>query len=335
MEIQSEMSESPENKPVPEGASASPGENRSISPFQRITRAIEIVLGSVFLVGAVLKAMDINLFAVQIKFYGVLASPFWITVAAIGVLWIETGFGFALLVGLRFRKLVLTGALSLLVVFTGLILYGWFFHGLKDCGCFGPVEMSPLVSVLKNIALALMVLAVWFGSPLVADRSIRRTYRVCAVIALLASSVSAYAFWHLEPPINNERPFAQFVFEEEGMPWDLGAGEYLVVMLSMSCEHCKSSIPALNEIAQKTGLPALVALCYEEKAGELETFREETEPLFPLYSLGNRVRLFFSLIGSEPPRLIYVKDGQQMLYWDMTIPAPNDLLAQLPADPGQ
>ena len=333
--MQSEISESSENKPLLDEASENSGEKKPISRFQCFVRVIEILLGCIFLLGAILKAMDINLFAVQIKFYGVLASPSLITVAAIGVLWIETGFGFALLAGLRFRKLVLAGVLMLLVVFSCLILYGWFFHGLKDCGCFGPIEMSPFVSVLKNIGLASMVLIIWFGSRGSKTYSLTRTVISCVVIAILASSVCAYAYNHLEPPLDPERPFAQFVFEEEGVPWNLGAGEYMVVMLSMTCEHCMESVTALNEMSQAPGLPSLVALCYEEKAGELEIFREKTEPLFPLYSLGNRVRLFFNLIGNEPPRLIYVKDGRQMLYWDTPLPAPKELLAQLPPAPNQ
>ena len=67
----------------------------------------------------------------------------------------------ALLFGWRFRAVLYGAVLALLGVFTGLILYGWMFKNLKDCGCFGPIEISPGMSILKNAVLALMCMAAW------------------------------------------------------------------------------------------------------------------------------------------------------------------------------
>ena len=318
---------------------ALPTEDRTsetkMSWMQRISRGVEILLGTIFLLGAVLKATDINLFAVQIKFYGVLASSQLINTAAIGVLWIETALGLALVLGFPFRKWILAAVLMLLMVFSGLIGYGWFFHGLKDCGCFGPIEMSPGISLFKNVLLALMTVAVGMGTTRGFPSMPQRIGIRCVIIGVMAIGVSGYAMAHLESAPDQERPFAQFVFEEDGLPWDLGKGEYLVAMLSMTCEHCMASVPKLNEMTQTEGLPSLVALCYEEKTGELESFRTETDPLFPLHSLGNRVRIFFGLIGNEPPRLIYVKEGKQIQFWDVPFPSPEELRSQLPAPVSQ
>jgi hypothetical protein len=223
--------------------------------------------------------------------------------------------------------LTFAAVLGLLAVFTGLIAYGWAFHGLKDCGCFGPIEMSPEVSIGKNVLLGILAVIGWSGyrkNPL-KPVNVKVFCAQGMACVLLACGMVLYSFAQLEKVKEKERPFAQFIFEVDGIPYDLGKGEYFVAMLSMTCEHCMASVPALNDLTNTPGFPPIVALCYEEKPGSLEDFRAQTSPVFPLYSLGGRERTFRSF-AQEPPRFYLVRDGDPVAYWDETVPEPQEVL---------
>lgn len=303
-------------------------------------RVAELTLGAVFLAGAILKARDINLFAVQIDHYGVVPHKSWLPLIALAVLALESGLGCALLMGLRLRKLVLSGVGGLILLFSGLITYARVFHGLEDCGCFGPLEMSPGVSLLKNLVLIILVTTVLIlGLP---PDSTRRSVLAKLVISLLlALGLTGYAHTTLQiaaipatvAPADSgsaERLFAPLkLTDENGQVFDLGKGDYLVAVMSMTCEECQASAPMVNELQSNLSIP-LVALCFEEHEGALREFREKTQAVFPLLSIGNQILLFNSLIGDEPPRFHAVRDGRSLKYWDMTPPTAPEVADALP-----
>ena len=299
-------------------------------------RPVELVLAAVFLVGAILKAADVNLFIVQISHYGVLSNRSLIQAAALATLALETGLAAALLLKIRLHGLTYAGILALLAGFTGLILYGWLFHDLQDCGCFGPIEISPAASIGKNVLIAALALAAWAG--LAWTGRLSSTWRrmaatmPAAIVAALA--VSAYSYAHVEtPPTPGARTFAEFVFQSDGKTTDLGKGEYLVAIMSMDCKECMATVPKINELSQESDVPEVVGLGYEPAPGDLEKFRDATVPEFPLFSIGNDVGKFFSLIGDWPPRFALIRDGVQIHYWDDDPPPASEVVDALRAKP--
>jgi len=142
-----------------------------------------------------------------------------------------------------------------------------------------------------------------------------------------ACGVAAYAYAHLEAAPKEKGTFSQFVFEIDGEEYDLGRGEYFVAVLSMTCDHCVASVPEINALAETPGFPQVVALCYEEEKGSMDTFQAETDANFPMYSLISSVRTFFDLIGQEPPRFYLVRDGRAVKFWDTAVPSAEDVSA--------
>ena len=304
--------------------------------LSRIARPVEIILAAVFLVGAILKAADVNLFIKQISFYGVLSDRSLIELAALATLALETGLAAALLLKIRLRGITYAGILALLAGFTGLILYGWLFNGLKDCGCFGPIEISPAASIAKNILIAALTLAVWAG--LASAGRLNSTWRrlaatmPSAIVAALA--VTGYSYAHVLPPPPPGAPiFAQFVFQSDGRTIDLGKGEYLVAIYNMDCDHCMESVAKVNELGQQPGIPEIVAICYEPSDGDLDEFRDATLPEFPLLSLGDDFVKFASLYDDVPPRFALARNGVQLAYWDDEPPPASEVIAALKANP--
>ncbi|MBI4558326.1 MAG: hypothetical protein HY706_12160, partial [Candidatus Hydrogenedentes bacterium] len=283
---------------------------------RKCARPAELLLGVVFVAGAVLKMLDINLFVVQVRHYGVIQAPAGLDAVAVGTVALESALGVALLLGGNSRRFTLPIIAALLVLFTGLILYGWRYHNLADCGCFGRLKMTPGTSILKNVVLLAGCGFAWRYRPRASSAGVTETTQVASfrvldmlrvsLPILAAVGAGIFAYTHLEAPTPvqpDARPFAQFVFEEDGQTWNLGEGEYLVAMLSATCEHCMAAVAELNDfVAAVADLP-LFGLC-EGTEETLQSFRDQTAPLFPTHLIG--VRAFFELIGQEPPRFIYI-----------------------------
>ncbi|MCX5769512.1 MAG: hypothetical protein NTZ09_04465 [Candidatus Hydrogenedentes bacterium] len=304
--------------------------------LSKSARPVELVLAAVFLVGAILKAADVNLFIKQISFYGVFSDRSLIQAAALVTLAVETGLAAALLLKIRLRGLTYAGILALLAGFTGLILYGWLFNDLKDCGCFGPIEISPAASIGKNVLIAALALAAWAG--LAWTGRLSSTWRRLAVTmpaaVVAALAVSGYSYAHVQPPAPPGTPlFAQFRFQSDGETTDLGKGEYLVAIYNMDCTHCMETVAKVNELAQQTGVPEVVAICYEPEPGKLDEFRDSTNPEFPLFNLGDDFLKFSSLYDTVPPRFALVRDGVQIHYWDNDPPPASEVIEALGAKP--
>ena len=332
--------------------------------IQRIVaRACEILAGAYFVVGAIPKAMDINRFSVQMSAYQVITDKTLLPWFALGTLFAEISLGVALLVGLRLRGVTVLALQIMLLVFTGLIVYAWAFHGLEDCGCFPLLKMSPPVSIAKNVVLFAMGAVIWrvlvrnagtdpVESGIAGDtRKTGPDWRgpvVRFAVALLAAVAAVgYAAPRVEriaqaAPVPDAKggaeagiDYAQFSFPTEMGSFDLGKGEYLVPILSMTCEDCMGKVPLLNELMSQPGMPPMVALCYEDKPGDLDNFRAQTQPMFPLHALGDQPLLYFNLRGQDPFRLTLVRDGRALAHWDGRVPQAQEVSGALGTNAGK
>lgn len=126
----------------------------------------------------------------------------------------------------------------------------------------------------------------------------------------------------------NQALFSRYsVVTDMGETLALAQGDYLVAMLSMSCDHCMASVPQLNEIMEAMPEIPVVALCWEPSGGAMAEFVSMSGPLFPMHSLGDNFLEFAELIGSAPPRLSFVRNGVAVQSWDDTMPDLETLLA--------
>ena len=320
-----------------------------------VGRVAEFLVGGVFVAAAILKAYDANSFAGQIAAYQVLTDKDLLGPVALVVLFFELFLGLAMVFGLRLGGLIFLLVQAMLLVFSGLIVYAWQAHGLEDCGCFGAVKMTPTQSLLKNAVLFVMVLVAWALTRRPGDRPASAPIATLKffVALIVAGVVTTYAAAELgiavqkelpvapgvtppppsadgtspdtapAPPAAAAGPFAAFTVQTEaGETLNLGQGEYLVALLSMTCDHCKSTVPQLNDFTLMPNLPPLVGLCYEPAPGDFDKFRAETGAQFPMHNLGNSFLDFSRLIGNAPPRLSYIVDGTALVSWDPVDESP-------------
>ncbi len=316
-------------------------------------RVLEIFIGLYFIAGAIPKVLDIDKFVVQMAAYKVIEAPSLLEPAALFNIFAELCLGMFLFLGIRLKGLTILGLQCIIIVFTILITYAWIFHDLQDCGCFPVIKMSPPVSIIKNIlTLAAGIYILWTlevkpflrarepksapdsepsPSTLTWALALTMTARIL-VSVLLSAGCIVYAWRHLDREAlaqedsQEKTLFGQFeLFMNEGY-FNLAEGLYLVPVMSSSCPECKEKVPELNDLFLTPDLPSMVALCYEEQPGELDTFKSLTNPLFPTYSLGDRALLYFRLIDKEPFRLVLVQDGKIAASWDGYVPPLEEIM---------
>ncbi len=317
-----------------------------------VTRVVEIVLGAVFLLAAVLKALDANLFVHQIYLYGVFEDLTMLGLVAVVTLFIETVLGVAMVLGLRLKGAVPASVLALLLFFTVLIVYAW----PEDCGCFGSVKMGPEVSIAKNLVMMVAACLILYGSRARVDRFLLPSIAVSLVAGLAAAgyaypqvfqaSVQAKPGAVVEAPQPEAAvaqtmptesapaeatpppaiaappgPYAGYILETEfGETLDIGQGEYLVATLSMTCEHCMEAVPTLNDLMLDPAMPRVVAFALESEPDAMLQFMSMTGATFPMLNFGNNFLEFSKFMGTAPPRVAFVRDGRVVQQWDKDIP---------------
>lgn len=306
--------------------------------FYRVYRVIEVLLGIVFFVSGYSKLIEINKFAVQIYSYGVIEYKPVLPWIALGVILVELVLAVLLTFGISHKRFLHLFVLLLLLSFSGLIIYGWIFHNLKDCGCFGKIEMGPGTSLVKNIVLIIFTsFCLITGKNIIYQfqkNSFSSKYKyLVLLIVLLSGFFMGYSKLksetHLFSSTVDSAPLDSLVkmnFEVDGKLYDLSKGEYLVALLSFGCDHCIEEAPKLNEYLLMQDIPSLVGICLEESAEEKEEFIRKVNPSFPVYSLGNKPILFLSMIDREPPRLVHIRDGKVLKIWDYNLPEVDELV---------
>jgi hypothetical protein len=296
----------------------------------------EKVLGSLFVLAAVLKIFDLEAFAVQITYYHVLKDPPSVWAAAIGVVAWEMLLGVAMLLGLRLRGWTFAAVIGTLLGLSGLILYAWAYHDLKDCGCFGSyIPMGPVATISKNLIFVVMAGFGWWG--LRGDKNavahtkqkLRRVKVIAAflsfaVVLLICIFQTTSAEPASEGDVGSSATFA-FDLDIEQTHFDLTEGEYIVAFMSDTCEDCRGALPKVNDWALIPEFPPVVGLLLSDGEETLKEFREAAE--FPV--TGIEVIKWFSFIADAPPSYYLIRDGEQVARWDHEAPSLEELLALL------
>jgi uncharacterized membrane protein YphA (DoxX/SURF4 family) len=131
------------------------------------------------------------------------ALSFAIMMSALEVIW-----GFSLLI--RFRPKFTLWALFLLVLFfTGLTFYSWYYNKVTDCGCFGDaIKLQPFQSFMKDVVLTLLIGFLLWQRKNIAPNEKKWAWISSLVVSVFAFGIGIYAVNYL--------PFIDF------MPYKVG-----------------------------------------------------------------------------------------------------------------
>ena len=309
----------------PSGGGAKGISFRRAQGFRAAAGVAQTVLGLIFMLSAVLKAVDVTSFAEQIPYYGIIRADGAVRAAAWATLISEAALGVALC--RRWRpKLVLPATLALLLAFTVLILYAWAFRGLAECGCFGRfLPMTPGVSVIKNVlmmALAGMARMAIKAEIASARRSAetRRAWRrgflagsgagfLATVAAGLLAVVGGSLLLQERTIRGIESRFPDPVLPGTpmGYDWEVvaldGSSRSMETMkgkaaflflFSADCPECLAQLPSVDRLYPKATSLGVEVLCIAtEDNDRLHRLIETRKVAFPVYTFkGDRPALF-------------------------------------------
>ena len=193
-----------------------------------------VLVGILFIISGFIKANDPLGFSYKLKEYFEVFHMEWMIPAAlmlaIIICALEIGLGVALLVGAK-MKFTSWSLLLMILFFTWLTFYSWYFNKVTDCGCFGDaLHLKPFQSFMKDIVLLVLIIFIFIKRneihPLLGDRA--STY--VSYAGFIASfSFSVYCYRHL--PVIDFRPYAIGKNIKDGMQLPPNAIKDSVVMV--------------------------------------------------------------------------------------------------------
>lgn len=274
----------------------------------KLVLVLRLILGVVFLFSAYTKFISPGLTEIILVDHGIVSARDTAAIIVRLLIGSEFALGVLLILPYSLKTIVIPTAILFLIIFMGYLAYtGLVLKDAQNCGCFGEIiKMSPLESIVKNIILiALLILLYRFTNE-------KKKYFVAPTIVILCL-LSTFVFL----PVNSqtEFKFANYTnFEGKGRV-DLSAGEKLIVILNLECDHCQNLAKELSEIKNQTNnLPKLYALLFKEGNVTVDSFKTMTKLNFPYHMIG--MNEFLNLIGQSPPRIYWLKNGKVKEIWD-------------------
>ena len=271
---------------------------------------LQFFLAATFLFSAYTKAVAPGFFEVLLEQQGLVPNRLYGAWATRFIIALETWLGLCLLLSF-YTRFILRFSFLLLVAFSVHLGYLIAIGETGNCGCFGEmISMSPLASLGKNIVL-LAVNGFLLRYTYRGNKKPRITWLFLPLLFAAATLI-----WPVQTQPDEVVEKLPTFEAETGI--DFANGSYLVAILNLGCEHCQEA--AQQIVAwQNNGidLPQVAALFFAEGDTTVADFNTITGSNFPYQMID--VNTFFDLIGSAPPRIYWIVDGQVKQYWDETL----------------
>jgi hypothetical protein len=271
---------------------------------------LQFFLAATFLFSAYTKAIAPGFFEVLLEQQGLVPNRLYGAWATRAIIAFELWLGISMLLSF-YTRLILRLSFVLLIAFSAHLIYLIAIGDTGNCGCFGEmISMTPLASLAKNaVLLVINGILLFFHY-----KDQRKSWITWVLLpALFATAVFVWPIQTEPDEVVEKLPIFK---AETGI--DLNRGSYLVAILNLSCEHCQEAAEQIV-MWQNSGiaLPQVVALYFAEGDTTVADFDNITGSNFPYQMI--TVNTFFDLIGSAPPRVYWIVDGQVKQFWDETL----------------
>lgn len=125
------------------------------------------IVGALFIFSGWVKLNDPMGFSFKLEEYFVELNMSFLLPAALAfavfICVVEIALGITLLLGL-WRKLTVWALLLMIVFFTFLTFWSWWFNVVTDCGCFGDaIPLEPYESFIKDVILTVLIVVLFIG----------------------------------------------------------------------------------------------------------------------------------------------------------------------------
>ena len=214
---------------------------------QQLSKIFRFLIGLVFLLSGLLKAIDTAAFADLMSEYGAT----WFGFAAPLIIFIEIFLGVMLLFDF-YAKPISWGTAIFLLVVSSIYLYGVTARGITNCGCFGPLTLlnsKPWLTFTRNSILLVMLL------PTLVRRQEQSTAITIPSVIFMAVIAVAVMFMcgfsmHGAKCLQKQNTFCPVALAQTPLSEHVTThpdSTYLVFAFSYSCPYCQNSIGNVNQ----------------------------------------------------------------------------------------
>ncbi len=222
------------------------------------SKFINILIGSVFIIAAILKLISIDEFEIYIYSFDIfsfLLTTFVSRIIIIG----EFILGLFLILKINY-KLIWRLTFISLILFTLFLIYVAIFRQDSNCHCFGElVELSPLESIVKNVVMMILLLVAKTQSSKFRVQSSRFLVLGSTFLVFIISPPDSiykmiYSTEKEVSTVNLYESFDEVVkidFTEEGLVFDSIPSfnekeNQLIVIVSSGCKYCRLGLKKLS-----------------------------------------------------------------------------------------
>lgn len=270
---------------------------------------LRIFIGVVFILSAYTKFISPGIVEIILVEHGIFPSREIAAIVVRILIGIEFSIGILFILNYELKRVAIPIAIIFLIAFTIYLFYsGYVLKDNQNCGCFGEViPMSPLESIIKNVILVALVLFLIKLNP-----NNKNNFRLTLLIILLIPSIM---FIVLPFKSYKNFTFGDITYFEGKGRVDLTSGEKFIVILNTECDHCQQLAKELVSLKSNPEISSKIyALLFSEGEISVDSFKTLTGFDFPYHQID--INKFFDLIGSNPPRIYWLKDGIVKEYWD-------------------
>ena len=272
---------------------------------QRVSSALRLVVGVVFLVSGLLKAIDTAAFANLISEYGIMR----LGVVAPLIIAAEVILGLLLIFNIRPRKVSAITAAFILFV-SAVYLYGVLARGITDCGCFGPLKWlnsRPWLTFTRNgVLIAMLVPSIL--KPQQGTALTTPNVAFMAGVAVILMFMCGFSFRTAECLKKTYRGFKPYPVEQSGLTEHITFSTdstYFVFAFSYGCPFCLNSVANVCQYVPMGAVDRVIGLAVTDSVG-----RERFDRLFDINFEIKEISDFemYKLVNSLPTSFIVRND---------------------------
>ncbi len=274
-----------------------------------------IIVGAVFFVTGIIKALSSEKFIEQIFRYDALPQKI-VPSTAILFIGLECALGTGLMLH-AFPQWLVPGTIALLIGLSMLTIWSTSSGRTEDCGCYGGLLIvTPKQSVLLNLGYISLLGLAWFY-----PASVHKTELWQWIPALVALVVGSIASWKSQekPIVDFSRLKAEKRWQQRWLknsPHDLQTGSHFVVFLGKDCPYCKQWVPLMNVMNTQQDLPNVTSIMSITEE-EIAAFKAEHLVRFPVAQMN---KLLFGYMVDAVPTAVLIEDGIISNKWEGEMP---------------
>lgn len=270
---------------------------------------LRIFLGIVFLFSAYSKLISPGIVEIILVDHGFFSSRETAAIFVRLLIGLEFSLGLLFIINIEIKRVTIPLSIIFLMAFTIYLIYtGYFLKDNQNCGCFGEViPMSPLESIIKNIFLIAMIFLLSKFKIMNKNNLLLTSLIIIAVSGLMfvASPVKSYKNFK----------FSDLTYFEGKGRVDLTSGDKFIAVMNTECEHCQQLAKELETLRTNPEVYSnIFALLFSEGEVSVDSFKVITNFSLPYQKID--VKKFYDLIGSSPPRIYWLHNGEVKEFWD-------------------